>query len=68
MAMLWDKIAATARLNQEKPTQIMEKRELKADLSEILKQLPTAEDKMNFLRQQSQGMKSTDVVDGQIIN
>ncbi len=52
IAAVFDKLSITSRLNQEKSTNITEKRELNVDLDKVLAQLPTAQDKLNFLRQQ----------------
>lgn len=54
VAAVFDKLSITSRLNQEKSTNITEKRELNVDLDKVLAQLPTPEDKLNFLRNQSQ--------------
>jgi hypothetical protein len=62
IAMLWDRLSSTLRLNQEKPTSISETRSLKVDLDKILAQLPTPEDKLAFLRNQSQGAKIVEAV------
>lgn len=67
IAMIWDRLSSTLRLNQEKPTSISENRSLKVDLDKVMAQLPTAEDKLAFLRNQSQGIRAADIVEGQII-
>lgn len=67
IATIWDRLSSTLRLNQEKPTSISESRSLKVDLDKVLAQLPTPEDKLAFLRNQSQGLKASDIVEGQII-
>lgn len=69
VAALYDKLAITARLNAEKPTQISETRHIKADLGEILKQLPTTDDKLNFLRRQNAPSNiNKSIHDGEIIS
>lgn len=68
IAMIWDRLSSTLRLNQEKPTTISENRTLKVDIAEVMSQLPTPEDKLAFLRNQSQGLKNTTAVEGQIID
>ena len=53
IAALFDKLSVTSRLNADKPTNISESRELNIDLDKVLKELPTNEDKLNFLRGQN---------------
>ena len=52
VAAVFDKLSITSRLNQEKSTNITEKREINVDLAKVIEQLPTADDKLNFLRNQ----------------
>jgi len=47
-----DQIDRIARLNSNKATGIEEKRNITANISEIMKELPTAEDKKAFLLKQ----------------
>lgn len=53
IAATFDKLSITSRLNKELPTNINETRELKVDVAKIMKELPTDEDKLNFLRRQN---------------
>ncbi len=52
IAAVFDKLSIASRLNQDKSTAITEKRELNVDLDKVLAQLPTTDDKLNFLRNQ----------------
>lgn len=52
VAALFDKLSLASRLNQDKATDISETRQINVDIAKIIEQLPTAEDKLNFLRKQ----------------
>lgn len=52
VAAVFDKLSITSRLNQEKSTNITEKRTIDVDLDKVISQLPTADDKLAFLRNQ----------------
>ena len=52
VAAVFDKLSITSRLNQEKATNINEKRTIDVDVAKITEQLTTNEDKLNFLRNQ----------------
>jgi len=53
VAVLFDKLSITSRLNSDKPTNISEERNIKVDINKVLEKLPTTEDKLNFLRRQN---------------
>lgn len=70
IASLFDKLSLASRLNNEKPSHIIEERrlDLKMDLAEILKQLPTTEDKLAFLKRQSTHSKLNEsIYEGEIV-
>jgi|AntAceMinimDraft_17_1070374.scaffolds.fasta_scaffold01836_1 hypothetical protein len=52
IASLFDKLSVTSRLNADKPVNISESRNFSVDVDRILQQLPTAKDKLDFLRGQ----------------
>lgn len=59
IAMLFDKLDNTSRLNANKPTSLTEHRDVKLDVAAIIKEMHTPEDKVLFLQNQLSQMRNT---------